>query len=51
LLDRVLKEFTEIRQDVFEKQILMIFDFTAWVESLIRRVPLAEVLGERFGGK
>jgi hypothetical protein len=44
LLERTMKEFNEIQQDVFEKQILRIFDFTAWVESLLRKVPLSEVL-------
>ncbi len=39
--------FDEIRADVFEQQILRIFDFTAWVESEIRKVPLAEVLRDK----
>ena len=46
MLDKTLKEFNEIHKDVFEMQILRIFDFTAWVESLIRKVPLGEVLGK-----
>ena len=48
LLEKTLKEFAEIHQDVFEKQILRIFDFTAWVESILRKVPLAEVLQIRI---
>ncbi len=44
LIERTMKEFEEIQQDVFEKQILRIFDFTAWVESLLRKMPLSEVL-------
>jgi hypothetical protein len=48
LLEKTLKEFTEIHQDVFEKQILRIFDFTAWVESLLRKVPLSEALQIRM---
>jgi hypothetical protein len=48
LLQKTLKELYEIHQDVFEKQILRIFDFTAWVEALIRRVPLSEVLYQRI---
>ncbi len=51
LLDKTLKEFNEIRKDVFEMQILRIFDFTAWVESLIRKVPLSEVLNLRINDK
>lgn len=50
LLDKTLKEFGEIQKDVFEMQILRIFDFTAWVEALLRKVPLGEVLGERTVG-
>jgi hypothetical protein len=48
LLEKTMKEFTEIHQDVFEKQILRIFDFTAWVESLLRKVPLSEVLQSKI---
>jgi hypothetical protein len=48
LLDKTLKEFNEIQKDVFEMQILRIFDFTAWVESLIRKAPLSEVLNLRI---
>ena len=44
LLDRTMKEFEGIHKDVFEMQILRIFDFTAWVESIIRKVPLGEVM-------
>jgi hypothetical protein len=48
LLDKTLKEFSEIQRDVFEQQILRIFDFTAWIESMIRKVPLSGVLNERM---
>lgn len=44
LLEKTLIEIAEIKQDIFEIQILRIFDFTAWVESLLRKVPLSEVL-------
>ena len=47
LLEKTMKEFTGIHQDVFEIQILRIFDFTAWVESLLRKVPLSVVLQSR----
>jgi len=40
--------FEEIQHDVFEQQILRIFDFTAWVESEIRKVPLGEVLRDKI---
>jgi len=42
--EKVKPVFEEIQHDVFEQQILRIFDFTAWIESEIRKVPLAEVL-------
>jgi hypothetical protein len=38
-----------IRQDVFEQQVLRIFDFTVWIESRIRRIPLDEVMKEKTG--
>lgn len=37
-------ELLEIQMDVFEQQILRIFDFTAWVESSIKKIPLSTVL-------
>lgn len=37
----------ELRTDVYEKQLLKTFDFTAWLEADIRRVELGEVLKER----
>lgn len=40
-------ELDELRQDIFEMQILKLFDFTAWIESKIRRIPLQKVLSER----
>ena len=48
MLEKTLKEFAEIQQDVYEKQILRIFDFTAWVESLLRKVPLSNLLQDRM---
>lgn len=37
----------EIQYDVFEQQVLRMFDFTAWIESQVKRVPLSRVLQER----
>lgn len=48
MLEKTLKEFAEIQQDVYEKQILRIFDFTAWVESLLRKASLSDVLQVRM---
>jgi hypothetical protein len=48
---KIDKELDEIRQDVFEQQILRIFDFTAWIESLIRHQPLADILAQKLSNK
>jgi len=48
LWTKIEKEFDEIRHDVFEQQLLIIFDFTAWVESLIWRLPLSEILQKKW---
>lgn len=37
-------EFKALEHDVFEQQVLHIFNFTAWVEAIITQRPLAEVL-------
>lgn len=37
-------QLEEIRNDVFERQLLKSFDFTAWIESKVRRIPLSEAL-------
>ena len=48
LLDKTMIEINELHHSGYEKQILRIFDFTAWVESLIRKVSLSEVLHNRI---
>lgn len=40
-------EFAKMRQSVFEQQILRLFDFSAWIESKLRRKPLGEILSLR----
>lgn len=37
-------ELEAIRSNVFERQILKHFDFTVWIESKIRKMPLSEIL-------
>jgi hypothetical protein len=44
LWEKVSGELELLRNDIFEQQVLRIFDFTAWIESKIRRIPLNEVL-------
>lgn len=48
LWEKVSVEFDEIRHDVFEQQVLRIFDFTAWAESLITQSHLSEILNSRI---
>jgi hypothetical protein len=45
---KIEPELTDIRNSVFENQILKFFDFTAWIESKICKTPLSEVLKSRF---
>jgi hypothetical protein len=44
LWDKISNELELFRHDIFEQQVLRIFDFTAWIESKIRKIPLNEVL-------
>ncbi|MDR2057224.1 MAG: hypothetical protein LBP83_02880 [Dysgonamonadaceae bacterium] len=45
---KIEPELQNIRNDIYEKQLLKYFDFTAWMESIICKIPLQEVLGCRF---
>jgi len=45
--EKLKKDFDLIQHDVYEQQTLRLFDFTAWMESKIRKVSLAEVLAHR----
>ena len=44
------KDITGIRQDKYEKQLLKIFDFTAWIESKLTNIPLRKILSETKKG-
>lgn len=44
LWEKIRKEFDVLQHDVFEQQILRIFDFSMWVESKVRKVSLSEIL-------
>lgn len=41
------KDFNIIRHDAYEQQTLRLFDFSAWIESKIRRIALSEILRNR----
>lgn len=45
---KIQPELTDIRNDIFENQLLISFDFTAWIESQVCRIPLPDVLKNRF---
>jgi hypothetical protein len=47
LWEKVSFELDSFRHDIFEQQVLRIFDFTAWIESKIRKIPLNEVLNSK----
>lgn len=44
--NKVSPQIEDIRNDIFECQLLKIFDFTAWIESEILRIPLSQTLSE-----
>lgn len=48
LWQKLEPELEEIRNSVFEKQLLKCFDFTAWIEAKVCKVPLSEVLEKRL---
>lgn len=49
--EKLKTELAAIRNDVFESQLLRYFDFTAWIESKIDKVPLAKILSARYAGE
>jgi hypothetical protein len=48
LWTKMYPELEELRNDVFEHQVIKIFDFTAWMESKIMKIPLSETLMNRL---
>jgi hypothetical protein len=51
LWNKVEGQLQKFRKDVFEQQVLKIFDFTAWIESKIRKLPLDEVVIRNMTGE
>ncbi len=49
LWQKYLPELENIRKDIFEQQVLRIFDFTAWVESLMTGQSLSAILEMKSG--
>lgn len=48
LWDKYRDDLNSIQDDVFEQPVLRIFDFTAWVESLLLQKPLSKTLREKI---
>ncbi len=49
--EKLKAELENIRNDVFESQLLRYFDFTAWIESKIDKTPLARILFVRYASR
>lgn len=47
LWEKIKDDFDKMHHDVFEQQLIRLFDFSAWIESKIRKIPLSEVLGNK----
>ena len=47
LYEKYLPALLDLQQDPFEMQLLRIFDFTAWIEAMLKQQPLATILRER----
>lgn len=47
LWDKTNLELMNFRNNKYELQLLQIFDFTAWIESEVRNIPLNLILKER----
>ena len=48
LWKKIEPELKKIRKNKFELQLLRIFDFTAWIESKIRNIPLEQILRDKI---
>jgi len=46
--EKIHKDFELIHLDVYEQQTLRLFNFSAWIESKIRKIPLSDVLASHF---
>lgn len=48
IMDKLQKRFEELHTDKYEKQLLSIFDFTAWIESKLLRKKLSYILKSKY---
>ena len=49
--NKISPKIQELYQDKYESQLLRLFDFTAWIESKVRKEKLSEVLKQRASFK
>jgi hypothetical protein len=47
LWEKIKDDFDKMHHDVFEQQITRLFDFSAWIEGKVRKIPLSEVLSNK----
>ncbi|MDU1892403.1 MAG: hypothetical protein E6767_17095 [Dysgonomonas sp.] len=47
MLEKLYKRFEGLHSDKYEKQLLNIFDFTAWIESKLLRTKMSHILDAR----
>jgi hypothetical protein len=48
LLLEIEPQFIDIKNNIFEKQILKNFDFVSWIASKLHQIPLSEALRNKF---
>lgn len=46
---RIQPQLDDIKNDIFESQLLKIFDFTAWIEAEIKRLSFSDILKRNLG--
>ncbi|MCE7863963.1 MAG: hypothetical protein DYG99_10520 [Bacteroidetes bacterium CHB5] len=42
--EKIQKDFESLHHDVYELQTLRLFDFSAWIESKVKKIQLSEIL-------
>ncbi|WP_416989101.1 hypothetical protein [Alistipes dispar] len=47
---RIYEQIEALRNDKYEMQLLVLFDFTAWIESKLKKLPLGMVLSRYRSG-
>lgn len=45
---KISQEFDKIRESRYEMQLMKLFDFSAWIEAKLKKLPLREILQEKY---